>query len=398
MEDTPLRAGNLKRGYFDTLDIVYISKEIYSKINTARISTGDILITRTGAKAGDSATVPPELNGWTVSSHTLIIKPGSAVNPTYISVFLNSRFGYLQIERMINGLKRQVNAQSLKDINFILPPKNIQDKIVNIMQDAYLERKQKLKKVSDIENEIGDSILKILGIEIQLKNETKRFIVSFQELSGSRFDVSYHSKYAKIIVEAIKKSSYPAENLGKYITEIRYGASVKNIYEEKGIPFIRIGNLRPNRIDISEKVYLPESMRKEIGKAFVQTGDLLMSRSGTVGIVASVTDETSGFAFGSYQIKFKVDDKLLPSYVSGFLNTAAGRIQSSREKTGAVQGNITIDGIKSIIIPIPPKDIQKRIENYINNNLEHAKQIRQEAEQIIHNAETKIEKIILNEN
>ena len=90
------------------------------------------------------------------------------------------------------------------------------------------------------------------------------------------------------------------KKLGDFITDIRYGLSTANDYVDFGIPFLRILNLKNDGIDVGDVVYLSEEQRKEVGKAIVHEGDLLISRSGSVGIVVVVPKEAEGFAFGSF--------------------------------------------------------------------------------------------------
>ena len=53
--------------------------------------------------------------------------------------------------------------------------------------------------------------------------------------------------------------------------------SIKNVYVDEGIPLLRILNIEPNKIDLTEIAHLEESKRQEIGSGFVYEGDLLVS-------------------------------------------------------------------------------------------------------------------------
>ena len=114
---------------------------------------------------------------------------------------------------------------------------------------------------------------------------------------GLTREVAYR-QFARL-QKAIQGGKYKSQKLGDFITDIRYGLSTANDYVDFGIPFLRILNLKNDGIDISDVVYLSEEQRKEVGKAIVHEGDLLISRSGSVGIVVVVPKEAENFAFGS---------------------------------------------------------------------------------------------------
>jgi len=89
------------------------------------------------------------------------------------------------------------------------------------------------------------------------------------------------------------------------IKQIKYGASVENDYvgEEEGIPFLRVQNLRNKEISLTDIKYLNPKLKRNIGNCYVKKGDILISRSGTLGVAACVPKEADGFAFGSYMIR-----------------------------------------------------------------------------------------------
>ncbi|WP_309143269.1 restriction endonuclease subunit S [Nostoc sp. CHAB 5836] len=209
-------------------------------------------------------------------------------------------------------------------------------------------------------------------------------------------DFNDQSPRAKNALFILDNSGHDIKYLGNLIEEIHYGASVKNDYADDGIPFIRIGNLKPNYIDVSNIVYFDESKRSLLGKAFVKPGDLLMSRSGSVGIVAVVPSQANGFAFGSFQIKFRLRNDLVnPFFVAYFLNSAIGQAQVEQQKTGSIQMNITIEGIKALKVPLPTIEIQNKIVQEADEQRTQANFLRHEAEDTLLTAKIRIERMIL---
>ncbi len=184
---------------------------------------------------------------------------------------------------------------------------------------------------------------------------------SDEVVSGGRLDAKYWIPAIRELQKAIQNGKYKSQKLGDFITDIHYGVSTTNEYVDDGIRLLRILNLKDEGLDLSDVVYLPEEARAEIGRAFVHEGDMLISRSGSVGIVVVVPKEADGFAFGSFMIRFTLNDKINKQYVAAWLNSEASRKLIEREKIGAIQGNITIETIKNFDIPVPPLSVQKEV-------------------------------------
>ena len=190
---------------------------------------------------------------------------------------------------------------------------------------------------------------------------------------GGRLDAKYWLPAIRELQKAIQNGKYKSQKLGDFITDIRYGLSTANDYVDFGIPFLRILNLKNDGIDVSDVVYLSEDQKDEIGKAVVHEGDLLISRSGSVGIVVVVPKEAENFAFGSFMIKFCLNEKINKQYISAWLNSEASRKLIEREKIGAIRGNITIETIKNFDIPIPPLSVQNEVVKKIQEAYEQKK-------------------------
>ena len=174
--------------------------------------------------------------------------------------------------------------------------------------------------------------------------------------------------------------TYNVCSLGQYIKDISYGASVDNCYTDSGIPFLRIKDLKPNEIYSQEIVFLPIELEKDVLTSRVSIDDVLITRSGTIGVCSVVDEAHDGFAFGSFMIKFSLVN-IVPQYVSYIINSFIGKVYFERNKIGAIQGNITIPVIKSLQIPIPEIEKQIKIVESIDCIRQQAKKYSQEAQE-----------------
>ena len=138
-------------------------------------------------------------------------------------------------------------------------------------------------------------------------------------------------------------------------------------------------------------------MTKSLGNSFVYEGDFLISRSGTIGVVAIVDKNINGFSYGSFMIKFTLKEGNIidKNYVSFYLNSKMMQELMERNKIGAIQGNITIDTIKNFPLPLPPLPHQQAIALHISELRSRAKALQAEAAAEIAAAKAQVEEMLL---
>ena len=83
-------------------------------------------------------------------------------------------------------------------------------------------------------------------------------------------------------------------------------------------------------------------------------------------------------------------------FLSYYLNCKLLIELIEREKIGAIQGNITIPIIKSLLIPVPPLVKQKEIAEHITNISNQAQTLKDQTKDLLRKASEEIEEILLN--
>lgn len=96
-------SANVKQGWIDTHDMRSISENHHSTLGRSSLKEGDVLVTKTGIYFGNSAVVPRKFGEANTIAHVGIIRLKERYDPTYVSTFLNSAYGYSQLRR--RGMK-----------------------------------------------------------------------------------------------------------------------------------------------------------------------------------------------------------------------------------------------------------------------------------------------------
>jgi restriction endonuclease S subunit len=394
-----LRVTNLKTGEIDG-DLVFISPQKHKQLKRSCVYPNDVVLTKAGS-IGFSVVFPENLTEANITSHLVTITCRDDIKPQYLSWYFKSRVGLLQIYRWGNKTTRpELNTGEVEKILVTTPPPETQSQIVTQMNSAYAAKKYKEAQAQQLLDSIDTYLLHELGIELPAEEENsisqRMFVRKFSEVSGGRFDTEYFKEDYVRHEKAVNAGKFKIRKLADFIISIAYGASVNNEYEVTGIPLLRIKDLLPNEINSESTVFLPESMRKEIGNAFVKSGNFLISRSGSLGITAIVDEAHDGYAFGSFMIKFAIlDNDVSKPFISYVLNSQLGKTYFKRNRIGAIQGNITIPVIKSCPLPLPPLEKQNEIAAHIQAIRDQAKQLRAEAAAGLEQAKQEVEAMIL---
>lgn len=315
----------------------------------------------------------------------------------YLNIYIRIIRQYIE-NLAPQAAQKNINLKQLGKLPIIVPNKDVQKEIVSIMESAYSKKIQLENEAQVLLKSIDTYLLQELEITIpsEEKNtlESRMFYVNLKDILKSRFDSFYYQKKYDKYEKSILSGKYPINKLEIYIKNISYGASVDNCYDKTGIPMLRIRDIKPNAIDSQEIVYLPVEMEEELHHSRVRVGDILITRSGTIGVCSIVDKLHDGFAFGSFMIKVSLKN-IVPEYVSYIINSYIGKKYFERNKIGAVQGNITIPIIKSLLFPVPQMEKQKEIVQKIKEIYLEIKRLNEDAQETIKLAKSKVEKILL---
>lgn len=150
------------------------------------------------------------------------------------------------------------------------------------------------------------------------------------------------------------------EQLGR-LAETRYGTSLPaDATAESGTAVLRIPNVMRGEVDTEDLKYvdLPQDDLKRLS---LTVADVLIVRSNGnpdyVGRSAPITEDVvqSPMVYASYLIRLRTNNsRLLPEYLSAFLNSAYGRAALRNViRTTAGQSNLSGESLAKVRLPIP---------------------------------------------
>ncbi len=403
-----LRMINLQDDTWDLSDMKYIQMTENEK-KRFLLRNEDILFNRTNSKELVGKCGIFNLSGEYVFASYLIrvrLKQGTLL-PEYVTAFLSSNLGRLQINavsRQIAGMTN-INAEEICGLLLPIPDNATQEKIVVAWKEAVTKRDSNIEKAKTVLATIDDILLDELGIPRQPEPpatlESRIFDSNYESIAGLRWDPLYHQGD---IFYFIRKAKYDFQRLGKkvkyFITGFPAGRNDQVNEEDGGIIQIRPTNLSEDReLVFNRNVYIGAAALETRKADLLKHGEVLFNNTNSQDLVGkTVCFDIEGKYFSSNHITrvgVKADE-LDQHYLYFLLNLYQRRKVFFKLCTNwNNQSGVGSDVLQSIPIPLP--DLQRQIE--IVRRLEsiyfEARSLREKARSDFEQSKRKIEAMIL---
>ena len=177
-----------------------------------------------------------------------------------------------------------------------------------------------------------------------------------------------------------------------------YGANVAaTSYETTGVRFIRTTDITEGGHLKDSGVYLPEELIREY---LLEDGDLLISRSGTVGRSFLYRHKIHGLcAYAGYLVRFVPLDKVLPRYIFFFTKAQSFAWFIRVKAISSTIENVNAEKYANCSLPLPPlveqtaiarylDYVDRRIQRYIRAKQKLIALLKEQKQAIIHQAVT----------
>lgn len=317
----------------------------------------------------------------------LKLKNSSVVLPDYLNIFLNSSFGIKQIRKFRRRAVNQanVNAEELKQIKIAVLPTTFQKEIEKLSNKAW----QNFKNSKSLYSQAEDLLLEQLGLkDIEAKDDLSYIINLSDVKSAHRTDSEYFQpKYEKLISKIKNKNP---KILSNFVKNYSTGFPFKSEnYQEKGIPLIRINNIKKGYLDLSNTAYLSEKDYLLFPKDTAKPGDIILSMSGTIGMTAIIPDDIPKSSINQRILRITLKN-INKNYLVLLLNSVVGLYQLEQIGTGGVQTNISYKDIKNILIPILSKLTQQKIAELVQKS----HKARSKAKELLEETKQKVKEVI----
>ena len=209
--------------------------------------------------------------------------------------------------------------------------------------------------------EIQEDVVNKLRKVEQIIQARKQQLQKLDELVKARF-VEMFGAYP------LNPMGWKKGTIRDVVADVRYGSSRPAVDGGK-YPYLRMNNITyGGELDLSDvkRIDVPEN---ELGKCTVRRGDVLFNRTNSKELVGKtcVYDRDEMMVLAGFVIRVRVNDLVLPEFLSAFLNTDfSKRTLLGMCKAAIGQANINAQEMQNIGIYIPPIELQREFVQFKN--------------------------------
>lgn len=305
------------------------------------------------------------------------------------------------------GTQQNISQKIIKDFAIPLPPLNEQRRIVARLQELTTRTKAAraaLEAIPPLLDRFRQSVLAAafrgdLTADWRAKNPD---VEPASELL-KRIRVERRRRWEEAGLEKARSSRYRSPEppspildlpnlptawvwatLDELMISMRNGVSTKPD-RDSGVPVLRISALRPLSLDMSDVRYLDKAF--DVGPFTLVPGDILFTRyngnAELVGSCAVVSEDPGPLTYPDKLIRVRVvADLIIPECIAIMATSGITR-RLIREHSKSAAGQVGISGsdLRSIPIPVPPKEEQQAIVSKVTGIMQAAGRYEVEREQ-----------------
>ena len=351
-----LKTGDLNDSYiYETSEL--ITDLAVKDCSLKKIPIGSVLIAMYGATIAKLGLLEIEV---TINQACCACTPFSGIVNKFLFYYLFSQKQNIK-DKAEGGAQPNISKEKLINFPFPLPPLKEQHRIVQKIEQLFA-----LVDIIEVNKKALEKLIE--RAKSQVLNDA---------VAGKLTHQDPNDEPAEELLKRIGKTTAPDTpyekmlpkgwawcKLGEVCSFENGYAFNSNDYQKKGIPLIRISNIKDGEIDISKAVYIEAEYDKRF---IIEYGDLLIAMSGAttgkMGVYKLDRKALLNQRVGNIKVKNK--DVCFSEFRDYFMQTKSNEIL--KMAYGGAQPNISGKMIKNLFFPLPPLKEQPRIVQKIES-------------------------------
>ncbi|HGE6106063.1 TPA: restriction endonuclease subunit S [Vibrio cholerae] len=362
----------------------------------------DVLLVWDGARAGLSGR---GVNGYVGS--TLVKVTSDIAEMNYLSYYFESIYSILNTQTKGVGIPH-INPVVLNNLPFNLAPENEQARIVDKLEELFSELDEGVKELKAAQTKLSQyrqSLLKSAvegSLTQQWRAENSDQVQETGEQLLARILKQRREQWQQQkLAEFAEKGKIPPKNWQdkypepqKYIVENYpnewfscdlealipsdgtgtktgpFGSLLKkHEHLKSGVPVVGIENIQRMKFVFGTKIHISEEKAEQLSEYELKRGDVVISRSGTVGEVCVIPEVLGNARFSTNIIRVRLNrDVIRPEYFCLLFNADPFVLQQIKKLcVGSTRDFLNTKILKSIRFILPPIIEQDRVLELLEN-------------------------------
>jgi type I restriction enzyme S subunit len=156
---------------------------------------------------------------------------------------------------------------------------------------------------------------------------------------------------------------------------IIYGIIKPGPHDPNGVPYVRVTEMKDGTIDVPNLKKTSPARAAKFARATLASGDVLISKDGTIGRVAVVPPELAGGNITQHVIRAPIHDLMSREYVVSAIRSDWCQRWLTGETRGVALQGVNVADFRRLPIPIPPPSEQIEIARQVERRLSAARRL-----------------------
>lgn len=405
------RLQNIDRNTFVAKNIRFLTHEKAADLSRHEFRPNDILITKLGDPLGKACIVPASIGRGVIVADLVRVRPDeSRIDRQYLTYAINSPSIIKQFELHTKGTTRpRVNLSVLRQLPIPVAPREVQDEIVAELEKQFSrldEAVANLQRVKANLKRYKASVLKaavegrLVETEATLARREGRTYETGEQLlqrmleerrvkwagRGSYISPSLPQEikqsylpegWAPCGIDHILPSSKDALKTGPFGSLLK-----KHEHQSSGIQVLGIENIEAMRFVKGSKISITPEKASQLSEYDVRPGDVLVSRSGTVGEVCVVPPDIGIARISTNLLRIRLaPNGMKPEFFVLLFNGSPLVLKQVADLCkGSTRDFLNQTILKQLNLLLPPFAEQRRILDEVDRHLSIIREVEAEVD------------------
>lgn len=370
-------------------EIAYISKEDLIRKRLKKYSNGDLLFSRVGdIRCGiidgfdGKVTISPNIIAAKINKNM--------INPYYVCTFMNTKYGYMQLERSLKIVAQPtIETETVKDLLIPEVSSEFQSEIEKDLKTAFSLIDDSKSLYSQAEN--------LLLEELGLKDFKPKYELSYtanlsQAFGVHRVDAEYFQPAYDQVVNKIKEYHNGYTFLLSCVENVKLDFDPTK-YPDKVFSYVELADIDSSSGIINRASKIKGEEAPSRAKRLLKENDVIVSSvEGSLEKAALVSEGFEGALASTGFFQFRATE-ILPEVLLVLSKSIVLQAHLKKECSGTILTAVPKDALKRIIIPKISKETQQKIASLVKQSHE----ARRKAKELLEEAKRKVEEAIENE-
>lgn len=258
----------------------------------------------------------------------------------------------------------------------------------------YSKIKASIPSISEQEHIVAriEELFSELDNGVETLQKTKRQLAVYrQAVLKDAFDVALKYCGKWIPIEELLANDKKGMSTGPFGTMIK-----KHEHKHAGVPMLGIENIGKGKFIDGNKIFVTEEKAEELKSYALKAGDIIISRSGTVGEICAVPERMKGALLSTNLIRLSLNsEKVLTTYFIYMFQSKGVVLDQVKELCrGSTRTFLNQTILKQIQFPIPSITKQAEIVAEIESRLSACDSIKETVETALQQAEAMRQSIL----